>query len=91
MSKVEKTLKERAKNYGDSFLEQAKISQSIKKIMRESPQWEIMQDDQKESLEMIATKLSRLLYGNCNHVDSYHDIAGYSALIENRITEKRGK
>lgn len=85
MSDIDNTLQKRASDYGDSFLEQCAYSQGIKEIMRKSPQWDKMQTDQKEAMEMIATKLSRLLYGNCNHIDSWHDIIGYARLVETRL------
>lgn len=36
----------------------------------------------KEALEMIQTKVGRILTGDPTHRDSWHDIAGYAVLIE---------
>jgi hypothetical protein len=36
----------------------------------------------KAAVIMIAQKLSRLLSGDINHTDSWHDIAGYATLAE---------
>jgi hypothetical protein len=53
--------------------------------MRSTPGWANMPDDAKESLDMIATKIGRILYGDPNHHDSWHDIAGYAKLVADRI------
>ena len=84
---VEKTLEECGKKYGGSFLEQSSISQNLKSIVRNSPNYKTMRVDQRESLDMICTKISRICYGDPNEVDSWHDIQGYARLIERQITE----
>jgi len=33
-------------------------------------------------------KLSRIIYGNYNHVDHWDDIAGYALLVADRIKDK---
>ena len=47
-----------------------------------------MSADQKESIHMIIAKLSRILYGNPNHVDHWIDIAGYAKLVSDRLENK---
>ena len=42
-------------------------------------------DDMRESLEMVAHKVARILNGNPGYVDSWHDVAGYVKLIEKRL------
>ncbi len=79
---IEETLKERAENYGE-FKEQADMSQRLKLIMAETDNWNRLSYDQKEALEMIAMKISRILTGNFNHLNSWHDIEGYARLIAN--------
>ena len=44
-----------------------------------------MPGDMRESLEMVAHKVARILNGNPTNVDSWHDIAGYAALVEKRL------
>ena len=34
---------------------------------------------------MIANKIGRILNGDPNYPDSWHDIAGYATLIENEL------
>ena len=36
---------------------------------------------QQEALHMICSKLARIANGDPNHVDSWHDIAGYASLV----------
>jgi hypothetical protein len=42
-------------------------------------------DDQWEALEMIASKMSRIVNGNPDKVDNWDDIAGYAKLISDRL------
>lgn len=37
---------------------------------------------------MIAGKIARIINGDPNYVDSWHDIAGYATLIEQELKEK---
>lgn len=77
-------LTERAKNYG-KFSGIGQLTQTFKEIMREAPSWQVMQPDQKESLEMIVHKLARILNGNPDYADSWVDIAGYARLVADRL------
>lgn len=84
MTDIDATLNERGQRYG-TFEGHAKISQAIKKAMRNSPNWESMADDQKESLEMVAHKIGRILNGDADYHDSWHDVIGYIRLVESRL------
>jgi hypothetical protein len=53
--------------------------------MRNSPNCEALPADMKESLEMTATKIGRILNGNPNLHDSWHDIKGYITLVADRL------
>ena len=77
---VEDTLVERNKTHGD-YDAQADGAQRIKFVMRTFPNWESLTPPQKESLELIATKISRIGHGDYNHVDSWKDISGYAELV----------
>ena len=59
----------------------SQISQDIKKIMQESPNYWKMPAFMRESLDMIANKMARILNGNYYLNDSWHDIGGYAALV----------
>lgn len=66
----------RGESYGD-FREMAALAQSLKgNLLRVK-----MTDVQKESMELICTKLARIACGNPNHIDSWVDIAGYANLV----------
>jgi hypothetical protein len=84
MSTIDDTLRERGARYG-SFVDQGRIEQNIKRAMQDSPNWATLPDDSKSALEMIATKVSRILKGDPEYDDSWRDICGYSQLIVNRI------
>lgn len=81
---IESTLRDRGKTYG-SFADRARITQAIKRAMVDSPNWDRLEDDQRECLENIAQKIGRILNGDPNHRDSWHDIIGYTKLVENRL------
>jgi len=84
MADITETLKERGSRYGD-FKEHARITQNIKAAMRDSPNWATLSDDKKECLEMIAHKQGRILNGDPEYHDSYHDIIGYTTLVADQL------
>lgn len=81
---VDATLEERGSRYGD-FEGHAKITQGIKRAMAESPNWISLSDDKKEALEMVAHKIGRILNGDPDYHDSWHDIIGYTRLVESTL------
>lgn len=84
---VDDILKQRGKRYG-LFAEHARITQNIKRAMVDSPNWANLSDDKKESLEMVAHKIGRVLNGDPAYLDNWVDIEGYSQLVANIL---RGK
>lgn len=82
---VDATLGERGKRYG-TFSGHAAIAQALKDVMRAAPGWARLSADQKESLEMQAHKQARILNGDPDYADSWHDIAGYASLVDKRLT-----
>jgi hypothetical protein len=38
-----------------------------------------------EALEMIAHEIGRILNGDPNYADNWHDVGGYSKLVEDRL------
>lgn len=87
MTNVNSTLDERGKRYGD-FGNHAQITQDIKTNMVHAPKWDDLSADKKEALEMIAHKIGRILNGDPEYADSWHDIAGYATLIEKSLTKE---
>lgn len=81
---IEDTLIERGTRYGE-FKDHADISQQIKMAMQTKNGWGRLQYDQREALEMIAHKMARIINGDPNYHDSWHDIAGYATLVAERL------
>ena len=88
MSNIDSTLDERGSRYGD-FEEHAFITQDLKAVMQETPNWDLLKADQKEALEMTAHKIGRILNGDPNYIDSWHDIIGYIRLVEQRLEREQ--
>jgi len=84
MTSIETTLEERGTRYG-IFAEHARITQGMKRAMIDSPNWHRLEDDQRECLEMLAHKIGRILNGDPNYHDSWHDIVGYTKLVADRL------
>lgn len=83
---IEQTLAERDKRYGD-FFTHAKITQGIKGVMHNSPNWQKLPVDMSEALDMIAHKIGRILNGDPFYHDSWHDIVGYTKLVADALQE----
>lgn len=81
---IDATLAERGNRYGQ-FDEHARITQAIKAAYRDSPNWAKLTPAMKESLEMNAHKVGRILNGDPAYIDSWHDIIGYTRLVENAL------
>jgi hypothetical protein len=84
MSHIDATLEERGSRYGD-FSDHADITQDLKDVMHNTPNWDDLAADQKEALEMTAHKIGRILNGDPDYLDSWHDIIGYIRLVEQRL------
>jgi hypothetical protein len=80
------TLEERGSRYG-TFIGHALVTQELKGVIRD--QLEIrnrtLADDQQEALEMICHKIGRIINGDPDYADSWHDIAGYAQLVADRL------
>ena len=81
---VETTLEERGARYG-KFSGHASIAQNLKEVMRIHKGWRNLNASQREALEMIAHKIGRILNGDPNYADSWHDIAGYATLVDKQL------
>ena len=84
---VEDTLTERGKNYGD-FTDNADYAQRIKQVFYDSKAWCTMPTYMQEALDLIASKLGRMLSGDPFYLDNWHDIGGYTTLVEQRIKQR---
>ncbi len=83
---ISETLQERGSRYGD-FMTHAAITQGLKATMAATPNWRNLSPDQKEALEMVAHKIGRILNGDPNYHDNWHDIIGYAKLVADRVAK----
>ena len=83
---IDAILDERATTYG-SFVDVAGFAQEMKNAIRMCNNSEL-DDDQMEALDMITSKIARIVHGNPNYVDSWTDIAGYATLVADRLQGK---
>jgi len=77
------TLQERGQRYG-VFTRHAEISQQLKEVINQY-QTKVLAADQQEALDMICHKIGRILNGDPDYADSWHDIAGYAQLVADRL------
>ena len=84
---VDDILDERAATYG-SFEDVAETAQSIKDILYGTTGLPKIRSDQREALDMISSKIARIVNGDANHIDSWIDIAGYATLVADRLKGK---
>lgn len=83
---IEETLIDRGGKYG-SFAAHADITQRLKEILRSHYGWKLLTDDKCESLEMIMHKIGRIMCGDPEYKDSWHDIVGYAKLIDDSLDD----
>jgi Domain of unknown function (DUF6378) len=81
---IDTTLAERGNNYGE-FSTHADITQCLKQVMQRTEGWQRLSNDKREALEMIVHKIGRILNGNPEFHDSWHDIVGYAKLAADRV------
>lgn len=84
---IEAITAERGSQYGD-WARQGAIAQELKDLMRNTPGWQRLNAHQREALEMVQHKISRILNGDPNHRDSWADIAGYAHITAIRVLDK---
>ena len=65
-----------------SFEDNARVSQSLKRILRDEPGWELLTDIERESMDMICLKFSRILSGKSMEKQHWEDVVGYAKLVE---------
>jgi hypothetical protein len=78
-------LNEREKTHG-SYASTAAMAQQLKDCFKQGQNWLTMDDTQRESLDLIATKIARILSGNSNDIDHWVDVAGYANLVVRQLT-----
>ncbi len=83
---IARTLKERGDRYG-TFASHAIISRGLQRVMTDSANWANLSSDKQEALSMIMHKVGRILNGDPEYKDSWHDIIGYAKLIEDTLED----
>ena len=79
---VDDILDERAATYG-AFMDVAAVAVALRAVIRDRrPD---LFPDQDEALNMICSKIARIVNGDPNHIDSWRDIAGYAQLVVDRL------
>ena len=53
--------------------------------MHEMPAWRYLEFFQAQSLDAIADKIGRILAGNPDFKDHWHDIQGYAVLVQREL------
>lgn len=86
MANLEQTLQERGERYG-KFTDHARVAVELKRILSKEigRRGIALAHDQVEALHMICHKLARIAAGDPNYADSWHDVAGYAKLVEDRL------
>lgn len=86
---VDAILDARGSNYG-SFLGLSQVTQRLKGVAHQfaGQNNKTFDADQAEALDLIFTKIGRILNGDPNHTDSWIDIAGYATLVADRLQGK---
>lgn len=77
---VDALIDERATTHGD-FARASVMVQAVKGLFRQAPNWHEMPPAFQEALDMMASKMGRVLYGDPEFEDHWADIAGYAQLV----------
>ena len=83
MSDIRDTLTQRGTTHGD-YGDHADITQRLKDLMRCGRTYGRLVPHERETLDMIAHKIGRIVSGDPHFHDHWHDIAGYATLSADR-------
>ena len=83
---IEATLAERQAQYGN-FEDVAFVTENIMSVLAQARVNGLndLPHTHRMALYMIASKMARIVSGDFNHIDGWHDIAGYAKLVEDTI------
>ena len=73
-------LNQRKATHGN-FASVAAVAQELKECFHHGERWNRLSDQQKEALDMIATKLARILNGEPDFSEHWLDVKGYVDLV----------
>jgi hypothetical protein len=83
---IDKILKDREHTHG-SYQDSSTVAIELKRVIwyHVIEQKDFLPDDMQQSLDMICSKIARIICGDHNEIDHWNDIAGYSQLVINRL------
>jgi hypothetical protein len=81
---INKTLEQRGERYG-KFKDVAGTTQQLMSIVERGANYGHLNAEQKTSLFMICNKMARIVNGDPNYIENWHDIAGYATLVEQEL------
>lgn len=88
---LEAILKERGSRYG-SYRDNAELAQGLKELIHHWTKGKCtVSDEHMEALDLIATKISRIVTGDPTYVDNWDDIAGYATLVANALRKEQNE
>jgi len=85
---IDKTLSERGCRYGE-FCDNSRVAQELKRVMKSGKNADNLRDIQREALEVIASKVARIVNGDPDYIDNWHDIIGYAKLVEIELEKEK--
>lgn len=77
---VDALLNEREATHGN-FSDTSFRAQEIKRVFHNGRNWRALTHTQREALDMMASKLSRILEGNPSEIDHWADLSGYAECV----------
>ena len=80
-------LKERGNRYGD-FGDNARCAQALKDALTIYGTSKLT-EDKREALDLMCSKIARIVTGDPSWVDNWDDLSGYSTLIADRLRKAR--
>lgn len=80
---INETLEQRGARYGE-FSEVAETTYQLQEALKRS-QPSSMTSSQIIALDMICNKMARIVNGDPDYIDNWHDIAGYATLVEQEL------
>ncbi len=87
---MQQILKERGSRYGE-FIDNATIAQVMKSSSKNGKSWVAMDRDAQEAIDMICTKISRIVTADWRYVDNWRDIEGFAKLVADRLEAEQLK
>lgn len=83
---INQTLEIRKSTHGDDYKKSCEFCQAVKKLIRAAnPN---LSDLTQETLDRIVLKIGRIVFGDENHAEHWHDLCGYATLVENELPTK---